>query len=412
MKLRRVVTDLQHTIHRVKAFQSQITDQWGSRLPRDLRNQVVDYLDGIDCISLFLVHSSWYRQWTDERCCRLMYAKLFGECTSRDISIFQWTDTTTWRQRLDTRIRTMRNWSTGSPQRVVTSACSIANDSFSRYGWELDGFVLQYVSRSATWRVKDVYHVDLLSENKTAVVEQFEYGPCVLKNPAWTVDANHARSTSFVIRDKKTLQPVANINSGPAMYNLIECDPASDLVLVSFGTTNQHPTWKLYRADTGDFIQSGHHRMEHLWVSAIYDGTIYAMHGCTMDVVDARSAQLIRQHVKIPASSLVGIVQRYLLFEKANRLFLFDRKHLRRHSSIKTTKKFELMMDVSRRECLIDHGKSPSGRLIHVDVSGRIRHWPAPFDQPWAHLAAFNGRWLVVLHKKCIYVYDYAPLAF
>jgi len=407
MNLFHAVTEFKRAVHHVSACKAQTCDRWGIRLTRNLKIELLVYLDTADAFAILSVNASWGRLLRDERACRVMYEKCFGECTARDRDIFQWSEKTSWCHRLDIRMRTMRNWTDGHAQALMVFPTTY-KDPRNMDHVELDGCNLEHEDLSGISIMLDLHN------GKTDYETEMTPRKWILRNPEWRFETDGVLTERIV--HKKTRQIISSFETGETMvgsWNRIDCDPASDLLLRHTRSLDQ---WAVYRVDTGQVVYRQKGCLLHCWPesSILFDGRIYnrgaaEKHG-QMDVIDARSGQVLQQNVQIPTDYWVGTVPQYLVFchfGQDAHVALWDRFQLRLSKLISTERKAATMLDVSRRECLIVD--KTQKRIHHVDVRGKVRRWSGHFLDVKDLSLAFNGRWLVTAGVNTMTIYDFKP---
>ena len=403
------VAQLNHVRHLGTSMKSKIVDRWGHRLPRSLMLEVVTFLDAGMVAAMLSVNSVWHHLVHDERFCRLVYVKWFGECTSRDMDTFQFDRDTPWVQRLDVRVQTMLNWIHGTPSMETLSDMDKRNRM--RWEWCLDGCKLHINHHRSVDNVIDLHRKRL----ETSCSNQLDLDAIrhVLRDPDLAVLYDDERKFPVVIRRKSTAQEIMRIGTPDhGRIDTIDCDPTSDLVRVQFYVHGEY-YWHSYHALSGQRIASAAlntiHDSAAPTLSNLYDGNFYHLRGGSMDVICARTGKKMIQDAKVPDFNLDAITSRHLVFRgRTGYTELWNRHRLT------CEHKFHMpyfLLDMSRRECFaMGYDDSMVWKGFHIDVNGRVRHLSLRWYDPDGIVVAFNGRWVVTtLHGGNGHVYDFMP---
>src|SRR5690242_13112170 len=110
MSVLTAVKEFKHSAHQIAAIQCG-RDRLCARLPLDLRLIVMSFLKGSEATSLCSVSSSWNKlRGENERFARLLYRLMFGDCSARDMELFEFSADSSWRHRFHVQFGTARNW--------------------------------------------------------------------------------------------------------------------------------------------------------------------------------------------------------------------------------------------------------------------------------------------------------------
>ena len=400
------VNHLKQTSHVLKSVRFKISDKWCHRLSRDLKLVLVEFMDVSSLARMLVVHSTWYRLRTDERFCRLAYTKWFGECTSRDMDIFEFDENTSWVCRLDVRIATMKNWLCG-----VATTRIFQIDSMTTCNLHLNGSRL---SMDTNW--PHGVQLDLHTGEWIRDVKWLPPTRCILRNPDHEIAmGDHWDGVHVRIRSKSTGQKVVQLVTPIAQFvHRIECDPMQDIMRIRTTNFNWHTydivsgkrlvSWDLHEgpqlSDTVDHGTS---------MSMLFDGNIY--HPCPndpskLDVIDALTTQTRTSRAPVSnLGKLYAIIPRFLVFTGQDQIDLWDRASLKHKFTMMA---LDALVDISSRECLVIVNESIHQSFMHIDLNGVMRFFPSCTGRlmvPWA----FNGRWLVADYGHGIEVYDFMP---
>lgn len=400
--LLQVIKSLQHVRHSTSCLKARVVDRWGQHLPHDLRQLVIGFLDVSTTMSLLSVNSSWNRLRFQERFCRHLYHKLFGECDLRDQDIFGFHESS-WRQRFSIRFATMHNWMNACASQALVLTTHGGDNTHDE--WVIDGSILEgYSFRHGS------IGFDLDRQGKHVKIIHQKFTRRILKDPNLIVHG-------YCLDDNLT---VINRSTGTVIWTMqqehlstrIDCDPASDLMLVHISNDNHSviSSGVVFHAATGERVREFGECMVFSWPSAsiLFDRHIYMRPeygNDTLSVIDAYTGH--RQVVQVPHDlEFVGIVPRYLIFRAYDKsIELWDRMSMQLACLIESPSRDSIVMDLSRRQCLVATNKG----ICYIDVHGKMFYPRVKRLTTGWTVAAFNSRWLVVVSAQRVMAYDFMP---
>jgi len=380
----------------------------------DVKFVITSFLDGMDALSLMSVNTTWQQLSKLERFCRLLYTHLFGECTERDMDIFEWNAETTWAFRLAVRCATMRNRRNGH----VTNTIQIPFNDLHRETCLIDGSIL-YLDRFNDTRWFALRkHTEISEYRKRSMPAstQRPRGPHqVFKNPNVEIQV---RGEEIVVVNTTTEKDVCVLGVIGEIAQ-VDCDPASDLVLISKddGDDDSHLMSILDIRDGKRYPVSDAYGQLASHRSILHNGRLLVRYTDTflnhVHLLDAKSGKVIAARLTGAGWWLVGMMPRHVVMRDADldnqwRVRLLDAETLAETTVWDRARK--PVMDLCGNELMIDQTFDQRRRQwTHVDVHGKKRVMDADFAPAQMKIMAFNCRWLLVADGTGNFVYDFMP---
>jgi len=391
-----------------------------NRLGADVRFVLTSFLEGVDALSLLSINSSWQQLFQQERICRLLYTGLFGECTERDMDIFEWNAETTWAFRLSVRSATMRNRRNGH----VINTIKIPVSDVSTASCMMDGSMIDmnWLSGRKWFDIRKQAAIDAYSDQSDLALEQWKRSPrTVFKNPYLSIRTplTTLPTANVYVTNTKTGQDVAII--GQAGYlTRIECDPASDLVLISNndGDDDHNRLFVIDICDGKRYPVPDAYCQHTSSRSILYNGRLFIhdTFSSQMHILDAKSGQVIATSRSAARCLLVGVMPCHVVIRDTGPNNQWQNKLLDAKTLVETTMwdhARDAVMDFYRNELMIDQTfvlRNGSARQwTHVDVRGKQRMMNSDFVTNRMNIMAFNSRWLLMADGASSNVYDFMP---
>jgi len=344
----------------------------------------------------------------------MMYRSVFGECTWRDMAMFEFTPETPWRQRWKVRWATMKNWCAETWSDLPTQTVHFQGNlnmidgcflvgAQQVYDLHKSGFTDPHLGQATTDLDTAVGHSDVvIMQQPFAYVATSKLDGRVL----YTLD---------MLQSAKTQKSIEHL----------ECDPIGSLAVGSHDDGHRHDyLWMIIDTRTGATVSSiiPDTPMQFSSVPRILDSKIYAMNmkGDSLYVFDAKTGKSTKKALPPePYHRLECITDKFVFVwarppaeSDGFQLYLLDRRSL---SSVHTFAYNQLstQRDADARIGLFvtdDHHTrlvSFDGRIFHLHGACLLSGMSFVFCARWLVRRSFMSHLVDIVdlmprrHKRC-----------
>jgi len=386
-------------------------------LGTDVRFVVTSFLDGVDVLRLFSVNTTWHGLLRQERFCRLVYNRLFGACTSRDMDIFEWDTTTTWAHRLVVRCATFRNRQNGH----VTNQINVPFSRVSLATCVMDGSMIDFEwNRTRLW-------FDIHKQTQVDLVKLYEQNTFRFHDLAIKVQID-PECVKLTVMPPKKEHHVIKLD-GISNLHRMDCDPAGDLILVQESRVDKRIIMVVnVHTGTRCIIPDGYSLAGVSDRSVLYNGRLYVCSTSTgqLHCIDARTGQvtakstLALRHTPLShrRGLTIGVMPHHVVVGPKvsigdDEVKLLDADTL--EEKITFDDVTDQVMDLCGHELIMNRMSvletGVEFRWTHVDVNGKQRTLNCDFAPNELTIKAFNSRWLLMANAQRAVIYDFMPPA-